>query len=158
MVKTRQSPVEAKPADMSFITENGSFDTRFEAALKKLIQSVIREELGDKLTKLNEVIASLEVINTRPKDLEESMSFTAQRLDNVVKTMITAITDHMAQLTEGLVRQTLPIDVHRMKWNVVLHRLDGEIGEEETWYACAGLYTLVYIALYLLPNLHGFLT
>ena len=45
MVKTR-SLVKYKPTDMSLLTEDGSFDPRFEAALKKLIKDVFREELA----------------------------------------------------------------------------------------------------------------
>ena len=89
------------------------------------------EELGNAVTELKEAVKAIESIKTRVDDLETSISYNAQRLEDVVKTMLPAMTAHMAQLTEGLAQQTLSIDVHRRKWNLVLHGLDGEVGEEE---------------------------
>ena len=37
----------------------------------------------------------------------------------------------MAQLAEGLAKQTLQLDVHRRKWNLIVHGVDGAAGESE---------------------------
>lgn len=102
-------------------------DPRILAAIKQ----VIHEEVGSRLARIDEALASLVKVNERMEALEKSMQFTAERLDATVKQLLPAITDHMAQLADGLVQQTLQIDVHRRKWNLILHGVDGPAGEDE---------------------------
>ena len=37
----------------------------------------------------------------------------------------------MTQIAESLAHQTLQIDVHRWKWNVVIHGIEGPAGKED---------------------------
>ena len=66
------------------------------------------------------------------------------RLDNVeklaenamdevleVKKTIPDLAQHIESLAEHLALQTLKIDVHRRKWNVVIHGIEGNSGESE---------------------------
>ena len=63
--------------------------------------------------------------------VEESIQFTSERLNALATEVLPALSNHMARIAESLAHQTLQIDVHRRKWNVVIHGIDGPAGEEE---------------------------
>ena len=45
--------------------------------------------------------------------------------------VLPAVTDHMARIAESLAHQTLQIDVHPRKWNIIIHGIEGPAGELE---------------------------
>ena len=64
-------------------------------------------------------------------EVEEGLQFTSERLNTLAAEVIPAMADHMAQITESLAHQTLQIDVHRRKWNIIIHGIEGPAGELE---------------------------
>ena len=93
-----------------------------------------REELGDISTRLENIdrtLASVVEVQRRMEVVEESIQFTSERLDALATDVLPALSNHMARIAESLAHQTLQIDVHRRKWNVIIHGIDGPAGEEE---------------------------
>ena len=39
------------------------------------------------------------------------------------------MSDHTARITESLAHQTPQIDIHHRKWNIVIHGVEGPVGE-----------------------------
>ena len=111
--------------------EKVAVDARLIAAIKQ----VVREEMGQISTRLDSIdktLTSLMEIQQRIEVVEESIQFTSSRLDSLATEILPALSDHMANLAESLALQTLQIDVHRRKWNIVIHGIEGPAGEEET--------------------------
>ena len=108
-----------------------SLDQRIAAAVKK----AIHEELGDRLTKIDETLNRLGDLHDKLHDkveaLDVSLKYTNDRIESLVKNTLPALSVHIAHITENLAHQTLQIDNHRRKWNLILHGVDGAAGEDE---------------------------
>ena len=100
------------------------FDPRMYRAIKK----AVREEFGPIKIRLDNIEKTL---GKRLDDAEEGLQFTSERVDRLMKTSLPAITDHIAQIAESLAQQTLEIDVHRRKWNIIVHGIEGPVAESE---------------------------
>ena len=70
-------------------------------------------------------------LQKRVTDLETAVTHTQDRLESTIKHLLPSVTNHLARVTEGLAQQTLQMDVHRRKWNVIIHGIDGPAGEGE---------------------------
>ena len=77
------------------------------------------------------ILQQLVQLNEGMADVERSMQFTSDRLESAVTTLLPAITAHMSQLAEGLLRRQLELEVHRKKWNLVIHGVEGTEKEDE---------------------------
>ena len=84
------------------------------------------------VTEIKNSLKSLVEINQRLEEVERGLQFTSERLEWVVKNILPAISSHMTKLAEGLAMQNLQIDVHRRKWNLILHGLKGRANESDT--------------------------
>ena len=60
---------------------------------------------------LGSALTQLVQLNQRMADVEQAMQDTRDHLE--------------AELAEGLAKKPLEVDVHRRKWNLVIHGLDG---------------------------------
>ena len=103
-----------------------------DPALLAAIKQAVRDEITTELTEIRKALKSLVEINQRLEDVERGLQFTSERLNSAIKDILPSISSHMTQLSEKLSLQTLEIDVHRRKWNLVLHGLNGPAGEDET--------------------------
>ena len=109
-------------------------ETNIDAWILAAIKLAVREELGDissRLENIDRTLANLVEVQRRMEVVEESIQFTSERLDALATEVLPALSNHMAQIAESLAHQTLQIDVHRRKWNVIIHGIDGPAGEEE---------------------------
>lgn len=102
-------------------------DPQLLAAIRQVIREEIKPQLDNLTTSVNDLLA----IQKRVVDLENAVQHTQDRLEATVKDLIPQITDHIAKITEGLAQQTLQMDVHRRKWNLIIYGIDGPGGEEE---------------------------
>lgn len=101
-----------------------------EDDLVATIRRIIREEVTSRLDEIDKALKSLVEINNRLDTVERGLQHTAERLESAITEILPSITTHIAKLAEGLAEQTLQIDTHRRKWNVILHGVDGPAGEE----------------------------
>ena len=123
---TRQS---TKHSTSGEVDEETTIDARILAAIKL----AVREEMGEisQLEKIDKALANIVEVQQRMEVAEESIQFTSERLDALATKVLPALSNRIAQIAETLAHQTLQIDVHRRKWNVFIHGIDGQAGEEE---------------------------
>ena len=74
-------------------------------------------------------------------DVENAISNTSQRLDDLYKHSLPKIQQHIQDVATGFALQTLDLDVHRRKWSLTVQGLKGEENEDEdkTWDICVKL-------------------
>ena len=106
-------------------------DEAVDPKILAAIRQIIREEITPELKSLRTSVDDLVKMQQRIGDLEKAMKDTQDRLEATVKQLLPQITGHLAKLSEGLAQQTLQMDVHRRKWNLIIHGIDGPAGEEE---------------------------
>ena len=107
---------------------------KVDSELLAAIRNVVKEELQpvtERLDKLDSDIGKLTGLLKRMDDVEKGLQHTSDRVDSLVTDLLPAINSHIAKLSEALAHQTLKIDVHRRKWNVIVHGLEGAVGEDE---------------------------
>ena len=102
-----------------------------DADILAAIKVVVREEMGVISARLDKTLANLVELHQRILEVEEGLQFTSERLNTLTTEVLPAMCDHMARITESLAHQTLQIDVHRRKWNIVIHGIEGPAGELE---------------------------
>ena len=107
----------------------GDVSTKLLEEIRKVVREEMDKSLDEKLKPIRDEIAA---INDRVTPIEDGLKFTSQRLEDTVKVILPDLCAHMTMLAEGLAKQTLQLDVHRRKWNLILHGLKGEVGEEES--------------------------
>ena len=112
---------------------NTDDDDTVSSKLLDEIRKIVREEVDKSLDrKLKTIQDDIAAIKDRLTPIEKGLDFASQRLDDTVKVILPDLSSHMTQLAEGLAKQTLQLDVHSRKWNLVLHGLKGEAGEQES--------------------------
>ena len=118
-------------------SETPQVDPHILAAIKQ----AIREVVNTKLSKIDEALQQLLLLNEHMADVERSMQFTSDQLETAVTTLLPAMMAHMSQLAEGLSWRQLELEVHRRKWNLVIHGIEGTEKEDEavTRQVCRGL-------------------
>ena len=105
-------------------------DPRIVAAITK----AVKDEMGSvnsTLKEINTTLDSLNKLHKRMDDAEKAMQHTSERLDDLSNVHLPAMVDHIARVSEALAQHTLKIDVHRRKWNLIIHGIDGPAAEEE---------------------------
>ena len=105
-----------------------------DAGILAAIKVVVREEMGvisARLDNINKTLIKLVEVQQRLVEVDEGLQFTSERLNALATEVLPAVTDHMARIAESLAHQTLQIDVHRRKWNIIIHGIEGPAGELE---------------------------
>ena len=83
----------------------------------------------DKFDKLSQEITSLK---STMESVESGLQFASNKLDHMEEKVIPAVSRLVSTTSQRLLHETLKMDAHRRKWNVVLHGVDGPAGEEES--------------------------
>ena len=94
------------------------------------IKLAIKDVVGTQLANIDKALTQLVQINERIEGVEHAMQATSDRLENAITTMLPAITAHMSHLAEALARRQLELEVHRRKWNLVIHGIQGDAKED----------------------------
>ena len=100
------------------------------------VQSTMRDELSDvtntnRLDKIESDMKLLCDFKAKMDDVENAISNTSQRLDDLYKHSLPKIQQHIQDVATGLALQTLDLDVHRRKWSLTVQGLKGEENEDE---------------------------
>ena len=110
--------------------EEITIDTGILAAIKV----VVREEMGvisARLDNIDKKLVKLVDVQQHLVEVEEGLQFTREGLNSLATERLPAISSHIAQITESLAHQTLQIDVHRRKWNIIIHGIEGPADDLE---------------------------
>ena len=103
----------------------------------RIIQAItlaVKDEMkpiNERLTSIDKSLIKLVEIEKRVTDLEKSVQFTSDRMDSLVNELLPSLADHVRKVSNSLAQQTLQMDVHRRKWNMIIHGIDGAAGEDE---------------------------
>ena len=89
-------------------------------------------QLSGRVDSIDKTLTSLMEIKWRNEIVETSTHFTSARLDSLATEILPAVEDHVANVSESLTLQTLEIDVHCRKWNIVIHGVEGPARKEDT--------------------------
>ena len=109
--------------DADFVAEQpSSVSPEMLAAIKLAIKDVV----GTQLANIGKELTQLVQINERTESVEHTMQATNYRLENVITMMLPTIAAHMSHLAEALARRQLELKVHRQKWNLVMHIIQGD--------------------------------
>ena len=140
------SPINPLPAEASLQVMPGPRKKRgddeavddvaeVDPAILAAIRQVVKEEMDvfhDRLEKIDESIKKLLELRTRVDEVERSVQDTSDKMEQLMKDALPSLANHVARVSEALARQTLNIDVHRRKWNMIIHGVDGAAEEPES--------------------------
>ena len=108
--------------------EYDKLQVSYEAMRKEVAQ--LNKKLSEfDGTKLQQQLTTYKAAVTA---VESSLQYASERQDHMEQTVIPAVTRHMSKIAERQLHESLKMDAHSRKWNVVLHGIDGKAGEEES--------------------------
>ena len=106
------------------------------------IRLCIREETADirseikslhkRLDKLDKLSLEITTLKSTMQSVETGLQYASNKLDHMEEHVLPAVSRLVSSASQRLLHETLKIDAHRRKWNVVLHGIDGPAGEEES--------------------------
>ena len=114
---------------------------KVDASILAAIQKVVREEMVETnrrldridttLAGLKGVLQRLDKVEQKADDVEKGVQDLSDKVEEMKGQTLPAMADHIAAVAEQLAHQTLKIDAHGRKWNVIVHGLEGPPKEEE---------------------------
>lgn len=121
-------------SDQGHSSANDSVDEHpgVSPELLAAVKIAVEEVVGSKLAKIDKALSDLVALNQRMAAVEAAMQATSDRLEDAITNMLPALTAHVSHLTEALARRQLELEVHRRKWNLVIHGLKGDAKEDGT--------------------------
>ena len=113
----------------------------FREMIRSETKDSIRAEIGDRLDTIETTLTSMQSIQTTVEALETSMEFTSRRMDDLEKSALPALAQHVEKIATQLALQTLNLDIHSRKWSLTIQGLKGAANEDEdvTRKACVKL-------------------
>ena len=102
-----------------------------QTVFREEVRTIIKEELQNELADIRTKLTDLLDLKTTVDDLEKGAAFTAKRIDDIYAVSIPTITNYMHSIATQLAMQTLDIDMHRRKWNVLIQGINGVEDENE---------------------------
>ena len=99
-------------------------------AVKLAVKEAVKEEMVSTNEKLDGILESIKKVNERIDDVEKGLQFTSDRLNAAMTVTLPDLSDHVAKVAEALTKHHLQLEVHRRKWNLILHGIDGPAGED----------------------------
>ena len=110
-------------------TDEESDTSVIDPDLLRAIKKAINEVVGSKLDELSKVVKDLVQINERITENEKAIQDTSDRLNDLVTKLLPDLTAHYENVAEAMARRQLELEVHRRKWNLVIHGIPGPAKE-----------------------------
>ena len=101
------------------------------SAIKADMEEVIKSTLGDRLDRIEARLGDLTQLQQVVTDLRKATADTSERMDDLLKVTIPALTRHFEDVTSALVMRQLDQDMHRRKWSLAIQGLPGDAKEDE---------------------------
>ena len=101
------------------------------SAIKADMEEVIKSTLGDRLDRIEARLGDLTQLQQVVTDLRKATADTSERMDDLLKVTIPALTRHFEDVTSALVMRQLDQDMHRRKWSLTIQGLPGDAKEDE---------------------------
>ena len=106
--------------------------------LRDTIREVLKEEISDKLDKLEakvDELAGLKQLLTdhsqRMDDFETTLEFTSKQIKEINDKTIPDLEKKFMDIATKISLNTLDLDTHRRKWSLILNGVNGDAGESE---------------------------
>ena len=103
-----------------------------------VMQNEIKESLNSDVAELKERLSTIDpqlqqalALKDTVAAIEEALDHTGQRLNDVYRISLPALSRQVEQAAVGLALQTLDLDVHRRKWALTIQGLKGEAKKDE---------------------------
>ena len=107
----------------------------FRLVLRPEIDSIKKDikSLSQRLDKISrDFTSTITPLKTKVDSVEKGLQFASSRLDHIDNKVLPAVTKHSSNVSQRLLHETLKMDAHRRKWNVVVHGIDGPADEDES--------------------------
>ena len=116
-------------------------DEEFRKMIRNETKDSIRAEIGDRLDTIEMTLNTMQNIQTTIDGLETAMEFTSRRMDDLEKSALPALAQHVERVATKLALQTLDLDIHSRKWSLTIQGLNGAANEDKdiTCRACVKL-------------------
>ena len=116
-------------------------------ALIPILKESLREALSDEFKgmvrdEMRDMISDLKTeLNNRIENIEQSVNHVDTRINSIYSKTIPSLVHHINNVAVALSHRILDTDVHRRKWSLNIHGLQGSAGEPEhvTRAKCAEL-------------------
>ena len=111
-------------------------------------RDIVRDEikaavagLESRITAVESQIAQVMELGTKVTALETAATSMSQQLEDLEMTSLPKFAEHVEQIATSLALRNLDLEVHRRKWNLTIHGIPGDPGENEaaTREACVKL-------------------
>ena len=119
----------APPRNTQYISSMTIGDLR--GLIQEEMNKIIKSQIDERRTRMEDSIKVMSDYGKTLATVEAACNHTSQRLDALHDTTLPNLASHIQKVADALVFQTLDLDVHRRKWNLTLHGLPGEAGENE---------------------------
>ena len=128
------------PKRQTVIEGQGAVDPQVLQAIKIAIQPVVDSQTSMS-RKIDEAMGQLTTLSGKVEDLESAAQAVDNRMETVVKEALPSITTHIESISSVLAMRHLELEVHRRKWALIIHGLEGSANETEddTRAACLAM-------------------
>ena len=106
--------------------------------IRQAVRDAIREEVSDRLDKLESQVCDLVNMKSTLLDHEENirefkkgLDFTSKEISDIKDKMMPDLDKKFSELTTQICINILDIDTHRRKWAIIINGLQGDQGEKE---------------------------
>ena len=128
------------PKKQQVIESQSAVDPQVLQAIKIAIQPVVDSQTSMS-RKIDEAMGQLTTLSGKVDDLESAAQAVDNRMETVVKEALPSITTHIESISSALAMRHLELEVHRRKWTLIIHGLEGSANEaeDETRAACLAM-------------------
>ena len=128
------------PKKQTVIEGQGAVDPQVLQAIKIAIQPVVDSQTSMS-RKIDEAMGQLTTLSGKVEDLESAAQAVDIRMETVVKEALPSITTHIESISSAIAMRHLELEVHRRKWALIIHGLEGSANEAEddTRAACLAM-------------------
>ena len=128
------------PKKQQVIESQSAVDPQVLQAIKIAIQPVVDSQTSMS-RKIDEAMGQLTTLSGKVEDLESGAQAVDNCMETLVKEALPSITTHIESISSALAMHHLELGVHRRKWTLIIHGLEGSANEAEddTRAACLAM-------------------
>ena len=101
------------------------------AIMLEELASLIADELGPRLLRVEEQLARVVSLKDKVTELEKAMQYTADVQQELMQTTLPALATHVENVTTTLTLRTIDMEIHRRKWSLIVQGVQEPPNEDE---------------------------
>ena len=130
-MSSRRIAAKGSVSDLSMEDIKEALLPCIRSAMKVDMEEVFKPVLGDRLDRIEARLEDLAQLQQVVTDFRKSTADTSERMADLLKVTIPALTKHFEDVTSALAMRQLDQDVHCRKWSLTIQGLPGEAKEDE---------------------------